>query len=46
MADYMKMGIAGAGIGGNLANKAWIDSGEYDKITETAKLLTAIAGSF
>ncbi len=46
LADYMKMGIAGAGIGGNLANKAWIDSGEYDKITETAKLLTAIAGSF
>ena len=32
-----------AGVGGNLANKKWIEAGEYDKITQTArKLLDAV----
>ena len=37
--------MAGAGIGGNLANKAWIEAGEYHKITETAKKLVAAVRS-
>ena len=39
VADFLKAGMAGAGIGGNLANKQWIAEGRYDKITETAKAL-------
>ena len=37
--QYLAAGAVGAGIGGNLANRAWIDAGEFDKITETAKAL-------
>ena len=35
-----------ANIGGNLANKAWIMNGEYDKITATAKELVRIVEEF
>lgn len=46
VADFLKAGMVGAGIGGNLANKAWIEAGEYHKITETArKLVEAIKGA-
>lgn len=38
-ADYMNAGMCGIGVGGNLANKTWINNGEYYKITETAKKL-------
>lgn len=41
VADLLKTGMCGAGIGGNLANKKWIEEGRYDKITETAKALVA-----
>ena len=34
--DYLNAGLSGAGIGGNLANKKWIEAGEYFRITETA----------
>lgn len=45
VADFLKAGMAGAGIGGNLANKQWIAEGRYDKITETAKaLVDAVKG--
>lgn len=45
VADFLKAGMAGAGIGGNLANKQWIAEGRYDKITETAKaLVEAVKG--
>ena len=45
VADFLKIGMVGAGIGGNLANKKWIDTGEYHKITETAqKLVDAVKG--
>ena len=45
VADFLKAGMAGAGIGGNLANKDWIEAGEYHKITETAqKLVAAVKG--
>lgn len=43
--DFLKAGMVGAGIGGNLANKTWIEAGEYHKITETAqKLVAAVKG--
>ena len=39
--DFMAAGAAGAGIGGNLVNAAWVRAGEFDKITQTAKALVA-----
>lgn len=41
IADFLKAGACGFGIGGNLANKTWIDAGEYHKITETAQAIVA-----
>lgn len=40
---YLDLGMKGAGIGGNLVNKKWIENGEYEKITETARTLVEIA---
>lgn len=37
--EYMDAGVVGAGVGGNLVNKQWIASGEFEKITETARQL-------
>ena len=37
--EYLDAGCCGAGIGGNLVNKKWIEAGEFDKITQTAKEL-------
>ena len=43
VADFVRAGMVGAGVGGNLANKKWIEAGDFDKITETArKLLEAV----
>ena len=39
IADFMKAGAVGAGVGGNLTNKNWIAAGEYNKITEVAAAL-------
>ena len=36
-ADFMKAGCGGLGVGGNLVNKEWIESGQWDKITALAK---------
>ena len=36
-ADYIKAGAVGLGVGSSLAKKAWVDAGEYYKITEEAK---------
>ena len=41
VADFLAAGAAGAGIGGNLVNAAWVRAGEYEKITQTAKALVA-----
>ena len=38
-ADFLKAGAAGLGVGGNLAKKAWIEAGEYEKFTAAAKAL-------
>ena len=43
VADFLRAGMVGAGVGGNLANKKWIEAGDFGKITETArKLLEAV----
>lgn len=39
IADFIKAGCVGVGVGGNLTNKEWIRSGEWDKITATAAAL-------
>jgi len=39
VADFMKAGCVGAGVGGNLTNGEWIAAGAWDKIEETARLL-------
>ena len=40
--EFLDAGCCGAGIGGNLVNKKWIENEEFKKITETAKKLTVI----
>lgn len=42
LADFMKAGAVGAGIGGNLANVNWIKEGKFAEITATAKEMVAI----
>ena len=37
IADFIKAGCCGAGVGGNLVNKQWIAAGEWDRITALAK---------
>ena len=43
IAEFLRAGADGAGVGGNLVNKEWIAAGEFDKITETAKALVRAA---
>jgi 2-dehydro-3-deoxyphosphogluconate aldolase/(4S)-4-hydroxy-2-oxoglutarate aldolase len=40
---FLAAGLYGAGVGGNLANKAWIQAGEYERITTAAEELVANA---
>lgn len=40
-AEFLRSGAVGLGVGGNLANRAWIDAGEYQKLTVAAKAMTA-----
>ena len=42
--EFLKAGVNGAGVGGNLVNKEWIKNGEFDKITALAKEFTEKAG--
>ena len=35
--EFIRAGVNGAGVGGNLVNKEWIARGEFDKITALAK---------
>ena len=39
VADFIKAGCVGVGVGGNLTNKEWIAAGEWDKITAVAAAL-------
>ena len=43
VAEFIKAGCVGAGVGGNLVNKDWIAAGEFDKIREVAAQLCANA---
>ena len=45
IADFIKAGCVGAGVGGNLTNKEWIAAGQWDKITEVARSLVLNSGS-
>jgi len=42
MADYLKAGVCGFGIGSNVVNKKLIDAGDYVSITELAKKYTEV----
>ncbi|MCL2422129.1 MAG: bifunctional 4-hydroxy-2-oxoglutarate aldolase/2-dehydro-3-deoxy-phosphogluconate aldolase [Defluviitaleaceae bacterium] len=42
---FLDAGASGFGVGGNLANKDWIDAGEFNKITELAKAYVQAAKS-
>ena len=44
VADFIKAGCVGAGVGGNLSNKEWIAAGEWSKITDVARSLVENAG--
>jgi 2-dehydro-3-deoxyphosphogluconate aldolase/(4S)-4-hydroxy-2-oxoglutarate aldolase len=37
IAEFLRAGAVGAGVGGNLVNKDWIESGQWYKITSLAK---------
>lgn len=39
VADFMKAGCVGAGVGGNLTNREWIAAGAWDRIAAVAKEL-------
>jgi len=39
VADFIKAGCVGAGVGGNLTNKEWIAAGEWGKIAAVAREL-------
>lgn len=39
IASFLAAGAAGAGIGGNMVNRAWVEAGQYEKITEVARTL-------
>ena len=41
VADFLKAGAVGVGVGSCLVSKKWVDAGEYDKITEEAKRFVA-----
>lgn len=41
IAEFMAAGCVGAGVGGNLAKKDWIEAGEFEKLTLAAKEMLA-----
>lgn len=44
-AEFFKAGAVGVGVGGNLVNKDWIKSGDYQKICDAAKKYVASINS-
>lgn len=46
VADFIKAGCIGAGVGGNLTNKEWIAAGEWGKIEDVARRLVETAKDF
>ncbi len=45
VADFMRVGCVGAGVGGNLTNKEWIAAGEWGKIEDVARQLVERSAS-
>lgn len=41
VAGFLQAGATGAGVGGNLVNKRWIEEGAFDKIASAARRLVA-----
>ena len=39
VADFMRAGCVGAGVGGNLSNREWISAGAWDRIADEARKL-------
>lgn len=40
-ADFLRAGAVGIGVGGKLAQREWLQSGAWDRVTEQAKKLVA-----
>ncbi len=45
VADYIRAGCVGAGVGGNLTNREWIEAGEWGRIADCAADLFRRANS-
>jgi len=43
--ELLRAGVCGAGIGGNLVNRKWVEAGEFGRITETARAMAAAVKS-
>lgn len=43
VAEFLNAGVSGFGVGGNLANRKWIEAGEFDRLTQCAKLICGAA---
>lgn len=43
LAEFFDAGVAGAGVGGCLANRQWIAQGDFQKVRETAESFCRIA---
>lgn len=41
IAEYLRAGAVAAGVGGRLVNQAWVDAGEFEKITCAAREFVA-----
>ncbi len=44
--EFLKAGAVGVGVGGNLVNKEWIKSGDFNKIRDAAKKYVTNTDSF
>ncbi len=45
VAAFLKAGASGVGVGGNLVRKDWIAAGEWERITELARIYTEAASA-
>lgn len=43
MGEFLRAGVSGFGVGGNLANRQWIEAGDLDRLTRCAKLMCRAA---
>jgi len=46
MAEYLKAGVSGFGLGSNIVDKKLVASGEYEKITALAKTYTSLLATY